>query len=153
MFNADLALSVTMTAISTLLSVAALPANLLLYAKFSYSADVADELDWKSLFTSLAVVIYAILFGLFCSWKIHSYKFNIIANKLGNISGLALILFSATVANTGSADGEDQKIWSRGWKFYAACALPCILGLVISAGLAPLVNLAKPERMTVAVEC
>jgi len=152
MFNADLALSVTMTAISTLLSVAALPANLLLYAKFSYSAAVAEELDWRSLFTSLAVVISAILFGLFCSWKIHSYKFNIIANKIGNIAGLALIVFSATVANTGNS-GEAEKIWSRGFTFYAACALPCILGLVVATGLASVVNLQKPERMTVAVEC
>ncbi|KAL3943348.1 MAG: hypothetical protein SGBAC_002589 [Bacillariaceae sp.] len=152
MFNADLALSVTMTAISTLLSVAALPANLLLYAKFAYSADITEQLDWRSLFTSLAVVIYAILFGLFCSWKVHSYKFNIVANKVGNIAGLALIFFSATVANTGG-DGEAEKIWSRGFKFYAACALPCILGIVIASGLATLVDLKKPERITVAVEC
>ncbi|CAJ1903990.1 unnamed protein product [Cylindrotheca closterium] len=157
MFNADLALSVTMTAISTLLSVAALPANLLLYAKMAYSADITEQLDWRSLFTSLAVVIYAILFGLFCSWKIHSYKFNIVCNKVGNVAGLLLVIFSATVANTGGgnvAEGEHvDRIWSRGFQFYAACSLPCILGMLIAAGLATVVDLKKPERITVAVEC
>lgn len=56
MFNADLALSVTMTAISTILSVIALPANLLLYATFSYEADVTSDLDWKSLFIALGTL-------------------------------------------------------------------------------------------------
>eukprot|EP00980_Cylindrotheca_fusiformis_P028739 scaffold22641_cov206-Cylindrotheca_fusiformis.AAC.9 len=150
MFNADLALSVTMTAISTLLSVGTLPGNLLLYANMAYAADVADELDWGSLFLSLAVVISAISLGLFCSWRTHSYKFNVYANKAGNIAGFALIIFSATVANTGEAG---SKIWSRGWSFYAACALPCLLGLLFASGLASAADLKKPERLAVAVEC
>jgi predicted Na+-dependent transporter len=82
MFNADLALSVTMTAISTILSIFMLPANLLLYSRFSYDDDVIAALDWVSLFTALGIVIGAILLGLFCSAKIHSHKFNAFANKV-----------------------------------------------------------------------
>ena len=82
MFNADLALSVTMTAISTVLSVAMLPLNLLLYSNFTYSGDVVRSLDWISLFTSLMVVIGAIFSGLICSAKIRSKKFNLMANKV-----------------------------------------------------------------------
>jgi Sodium Bile acid symporter family. len=82
MFNADLALSVTMAAISTLLSIVMLPANLLLYSRVSYNDDVIAALDWMSLFVALAVVIGAITLGLFCSAKIHSHKFNVIANKV-----------------------------------------------------------------------
>ena len=67
MFNADLALSVTMTAISTLLSIIMLPLNLLLYSRFSYDDDVIAVLDWMSLFVALVVVIGAITLGLFCS--------------------------------------------------------------------------------------
>ena len=78
MFNADLALSVTMTAISTLLSVIFLPVNLLIYARYSYEADVISSLDWTSLFVALAIVIGAIGLGLFCSAKIHSHKFNLV---------------------------------------------------------------------------
>lgn len=156
MFNADLALSVTMTAISTLLSVITLPVNLLLYVNFAYGGKNAEEditqvIDWGSLFLSLSVVISAIVLGLWMSKRSHSYKFNIIANKIGNIAGLGLIVFSAAVTNTGDAD--DSKIWERDWSFYVACAAPCILGLLISSILASLLQLKKPERMTVAIEC
>jgi len=150
MFNADLALSVTMTAISTILSVVALPANLLLYARFSYEDDIVHSLDWRSLFIALLIVISAISLGLFCSAKIHSHKFNMTANKIGNYAGIALVIFSFTMTNTGSAD---TKIWSRDWDFYVGVALPCLIGLFIANVLTTLISLLKPERVTVSVEC
>lgn len=150
MFNADLALSVTMTAISTVLSIIALPANLLLYANISYAADVTSDLDWRSVFIALAIVISAIALGLYSSYRCHSYRFNIFCNKLGNVAGFLLILFSATVTNTGDSD---TKIWSREGAFYIACIAPCVLGLVMASVLASLLSLQKPERMTVAIEC
>lgn len=82
MFNGDLALSVTMTAVSTILSCITLPANLLLYSKFSYDDDVVASLDWPSLFTALVIVIGAITLGLICSAKLHSHNFNAMANKV-----------------------------------------------------------------------
>jgi predicted Na+-dependent transporter len=82
MFNADLALSVTMTAISTLLSTIMLPLNLCIYSKYSYDDDVLAVLDWVALFSSLVVVIGAIGLGIFCSAKVHSHRFNVIANKV-----------------------------------------------------------------------
>lgn len=150
LFNADLALSVTMTAISTILSCIALPVNLLLYANFSYNADVISDLDWTSVFVALFIVISAIGLGLYMSHQSHSYKFNMLANKLGNIAGFLLIGFSATVTNMGDAD---SRIWSRHWTFYVATIAPCLLGLIVASALASLINLRKPERMTVAVEC
>mmetsp|Transcript_18397 Transcript_18397/g.26854 ORF Transcript_18397/g.26854 Transcript_18397/m.26854 type:complete len:399 (-) Transcript_18397:169-1365(-) len=155
MFNADLALSVTMTAISTLLSIVMLPANLLLYSKFSYDDDVIAALDWMSLFTALIVVIGAITLGLFCSAKIHSHKFNVFANKMGNFAGIALVVFSATISNAGdNENGEaNAKIWERDSKFYIGVALPCVAGLVISNVLTTILNLRKPERVTVSIEC
>jgi len=146
MFNADLALSVTMTAISTLLSTIFLPVNLLIYARYSYEADIISSLDWTSLFIALGIVIGAIGLGLFCSAKIHSHKFNLMANHLGNYAGIALVIFSATMTNTG---GEDTKIWERDWKFYVGVALPCLLGLIIANILTSMLQLKKPERVCV----
>lgn len=83
MFNADLALSVTMTAISTILAVITLPANLLMYANLAYEADVTSKLDWKSIFTALVVVISAIVLGIYVSARVHSLRFKLIANKVG----------------------------------------------------------------------
>lgn len=82
MFNADLALSVAMTAISTLLSTVFLPLNLLLYTRYSYEDDVLQNLDWTSLFIALVIVISAISLGLLCSWKVHSHKFNSMVNHV-----------------------------------------------------------------------
>ena len=82
LFNADLALSVTMTAISTLLSVVMLPINLLIYSKYAFDDDVIGNLQWGSLFTSLVVVISAISLGLFASDRLNSHNFNIHANKV-----------------------------------------------------------------------
>lgn len=150
MFNADLALSVTMTAISTILSCIALPANLLLYSQFSYDDDVVALLDWTSLFIALVIVIGAISLGLICSAKIHSHRFNVIANRIGNISGICLVLFSAMMSNTG---GEDYRIWNREWKFYVGVAIPCIAGLAIANIITTSFQLNKPERVTVSIEC
>lgn len=150
LFNADLALSVTMTAISTILSIAILPVNLLIYAKYSYEDDIISQLDWKALFMALFVVISAIVIGLVCSYKIKSHEFNKRANQLGNAAGLILIVFSALVTNTGDAD---SKIWSRHWSFYVGVALPCVLGLIIANAIGTMCNLKPPERVTVAVEC
>lgn len=81
-FNAELALSVTMTTISTLLSMIMLPVNLILYATTSYSSDVVKNLDWTALFVSLIVVIGGIVSGLICSATVKSPRFNLLMNKV-----------------------------------------------------------------------
>ena len=156
LFNGDLALSVTMTAISTILSMIALPANLLFYTKIAYhndENDVIGNLDWKALFTSLGIVMGAIIMGLYLSATLQGQemhrKLQKLANMLGNVSGLCLIIFSATFTNTGDAD---SKIWSRHWTFYVGVSIPCLGGLILSNVLATLVRLPKPERVTVAIE-
>jgi predicted Na+-dependent transporter len=148
MFNADLALSVTMTAISTVFSVISMPVNLLLYTRFSYQNDIISKLDWSSLFVALFIVISAITLGLFCSSKIHTRHFNRTANRLGNIAGVSLMAFSACMSNSG-----DSKIYSYPWDFYVSTAMPCIAGLVLANVLCTFANLKKPERVTVAIEC
>lgn len=87
MFNADLALSVTLTAISTLLSIIMLPVNLLLYSKLSYNADVIQGLDWYAIFVSLTIVMVAIALGLFASERYNSHSFNLHANRVSRMHG------------------------------------------------------------------
>ena len=82
MFNADLALSVTMTTISTLLSILMLPVNLVLYANQAYEANVVEALDWEALFLSLFIVISAIGLGLACAATITWPAFSTLANKV-----------------------------------------------------------------------
>jgi len=145
MFNADLALSVTMTAISTLISVVMLPANLLIYATSTYDGDVVKSLDWTSLFISLVVVIGAIGLGLLASAKVHSHRFNLFANKLGNIAGLALVVYSVFISSSG--EDADSSLWGRDWKFYLGVASPCVLALVVSNFITSGLKLDFAERV------
>lgn len=153
MFNADLALSVAMTALSTILSIGLLPANLMLYAYAAYGLDdeqnVMKSVDFGSLFISLGIVIGAIVSGLFSSYKMESIAFRRCANNFGTISGIALVVFNFVFSST----SDDVKPWSLEWGFYAGVASPCIFGLLIANSISQLARLSKPERVTLSVEC
>uniref|UniRef100_A0A7R9WUT5 Uncharacterized protein n=1 Tax=Craspedostauros australis TaxID=1486917 RepID=A0A7R9WUT5_9STRA len=148
MFNADLALSVTMTAISTLLSVVMLPVNLIIYTTSTYSSAVVKSLHWSTLFISLVVVIGGISTGLFCSAYYSSHRFNLLANKIGNVAGVSLVIFSASV----SSSSNDSSLWDQDIEFYFGVAAPALLGVIIASYMATKFNLDKPERVAVSVE-
>ena len=144
-----------MTAISTILSILFLPANLLLYTKFSYHGEVVSSLDWTSLFIALAVVIVAITAGLFTSYHNDSVSdkrsFQHMANHMGNLAGFCLILLTVFMSNSGSEN--DSKIWSRHWTFYVGVASPCVGGIIVANIISTVLRLRKPERVTVSIEC
>ena len=154
LFNAELALSVTMTAISTLLSAVMLPANLLLYTHWTYSDAVVKSLDWFALFLELVVVIGGIACGLFMSARAkktgNEALFHRRANLCGNVAGIALITLSASLNASGSA--SQASLWDQSAVFYIGVALPAIMGLTIATYLASKADLEKPERVAVAVE-
>mmetsp|Transcript_7818 Transcript_7818/g.12915 ORF Transcript_7818/g.12915 Transcript_7818/m.12915 type:complete len:541 (+) Transcript_7818:207-1829(+) len=157
MFNADLALSVTMTAISTMVSSVMLPANLLLYVNAAFGASsgsdesIINHLDWPSLFISLAIVILAIGLGLFASFKVSSHRFNRFANRMGSMSGILLVVFSAVIS---SLSGDKQaQIWGQGWSFYIGVSAPCLVGLFIATCAGVCARLKRPEVVSVGVEC
>ena len=166
-FNAELALSVCMTAISTCFAVVFLPANLLLYTHLAYRTKIDDEenilsnVDFKAIFISLAIVIFAIVSGLYASYRLHSPRFQLWSNRLGSISGVLLIVFSAVISSTaGDKAGTDQdgggggtKLWDQTWAFYAGVAAPCIVGLVLANFFSRFARLNPPEIVTVSVEC
>jgi len=149
LFNADLALSVFLTGISTVLSIVLLPLNLAIYTRLIYYEDMASAIEWRALILALATVIIAIGLGLFASAHYHSHTFNIHANWLGNVAGFLLVILSAVVANS---DGH-VRAFDREWQFYMALAIPCLAGLIIANVLATGIMLLKPERMTIAIEC
>ena len=115
-FNADLSLSVAMTTISTLLSCFFLPFNLSLYAHAAYGqqGDLLNNIDFTPIFVSLGIVVGGIFLGLLCSWKIKSPKLAKIANALGSVSGIGLIMFSILLSGSGG-DAESHALWSQDW--------------------------------------
>jgi len=166
MFNADLALSVTMTAISTILSIGLLPANLMLYAHAAYGFDGDDEknvlksVDFVALMVSLVIVISAICTGLYASYKLQSLRFRKIANAMGSLSGILLVVVSAVFSSVGSdedsgTEGDSERFnpWKQDWTVYVGVALPCVGGLALANILSKCAKLENPEVVTLSVEC
>lgn len=143
-----------MTAISTVLSTVFLPLNLLIYANLAFSDNIISELKWGAMFLSLALVCLAIGLGLYGSYRskkngANSYRYQRICNKLGNASGICLVIFSFVIS---SLDPKGQ-IWNRSATFYLSIASPCLIGVIISTLISSSFKLPKPERVTVSVEC
>lgn len=153
MFNADLALSVTMTAISTLVSTIMMPLNLFFYTRFTDNydedEDIVASIDWKSLMRALGIVILAIFSGLYASSIYRSAEFHLRMNHMGNFAGISLVIFSAVMSNTHS----EARIYNRDLDFYVGVAAPCIFGLVIANMMGAWLELLKPEIVTVGIEC
>jgi len=157
-FNAELALSVTMTALSTLVSVIMLPFNLLLYSRFlskiyPTQLDVMNHVDWTSIMVALTIVIFAIFSGLLLSYysvsrsQVLQYK----ANRAGNIAGILLITFSFLVSQF--SGNHETSLWGQNAGFYVGVAFPIVCGLSLTTFLASKFRLEKPERMAVSIEC
>ena len=112
LFNADLALSVTMTAISTILSTVMLPLNLLLYTSFAFghdSDDVIQMIDFTALFVSLAVVIGAIGLGILLTDRIDSFNFSVHANRVSTRKiGILCITSSSNDVSTPSSNSTQN---------------------------------------------
>eukprot|EP00927_Polykrikos_kofoidii_P035392 TRINITY_DN29964_c0_g4_i1.p1 TRINITY_DN29964_c0_g4~~TRINITY_DN29964_c0_g4_i1.p1 ORF type:complete len:447 (+),score=70.32 TRINITY_DN29964_c0_g4_i1:190-1341(+) len=141
--NADLALSLAMTTVSTLASAVFLPMNLLLYVSTVYGE--APSLQWHHLFVNIALALTAIATGTGISFwypKRHNC-----CNIVGNLSGITLIVFSVL------ASSRDDPIWDKSLGFYLAVGSPCLLGLSISFFFASCIKkLSWPQVVAVTVE-
>mmetsp|Transcript_3158 Transcript_3158/g.3029 ORF Transcript_3158/g.3029 Transcript_3158/m.3029 type:complete len:490 (-) Transcript_3158:59-1528(-) len=165
LFNADLTLSVAMTALSTLLSIVFLPANLVLYTHAAYGADdVLDSVNFGKLFISLGIVIAAIFLGLGASLAFSGQqKFNRMANRVGSFAGVILVVFSLLVSM--NSKEKDSKLWGQSWSFYVGVSMPCIMGLILANLISFFIRgrqqdgggynyrLDKPQVVTISVEC
>jgi hypothetical protein len=112
------------------------------------------SINFGAIFISIAVVIGAIATGVFCSYKFDTPRWHKIAYLGGNLSGIALIIFS-TVLSFVAADGSNPQktITNINPSDYVAIAIPCLLALGVATILPTLLRLPKPERLTTAVEC
>lgn len=160
-FNADLALSVAMTSLSSALAIIFLPMNLILYSYLVYGKEgeesILHEIRWSSLFTSLVVVTGGIILGFIAGYKYDNKTFRLWANNIGSTSGLCLItlsiLMSCLAGDDGSGEGgEASRPWEQNWEFYVGVAFPCICGLLITNATAIILGVKKTETVTLAIE-
>lgn len=154
-FNADLALSVAMTTVSSLLSIALLPMNLFLYTFLAYGnkgeSSVLQALDFETIFITLGIVLSAILLGLLAGYYQDTPSFHKNANHIGSICGLLLVIFS--IALSSGLSGAETKLWNQEWPFYFAVLLPCMVGLALANLVSRSFKLSNPETVAISIEC
>mmetsp|Transcript_76316 Transcript_76316/g.196498 ORF Transcript_76316/g.196498 Transcript_76316/m.196498 type:complete len:428 (-) Transcript_76316:204-1487(-) len=153
LFNADLALSVAMTAVSTLFCSAMLPVNLIVYVHLLFGEVV--DIPWRSLMESLAVVLTAITTGIFVSTLCPKMKH--VMSFLGNVSGISMILLTAYMSlkrrqENGVMEGTPP--WAKEWWFYGVIAAPFAASLFASLLVSSFscLHLTRPERMAITIE-
>jgi len=159
LFNADLALSVAMTSVSSVLSIGLLPGNLVLYSWLAFvvvspsgqDIHILEAIDLKSIFISLGVVMSAIILGLYAGFVYSSPQFHKRANKFGTICGMLLILFSGFLGAGGG--GGESNFWSLHWSFYVATAFPCVVGMFLANFISRGFKLSRPETVAISIEC
>lgn len=153
-FNADLALSVAMTTVSSLLSVALLPMNLFLYTFLAYGSkesSILQAIDFETIFITLGIVLSAILLGLLAGYYNDTPSFHKNANHIGSICGLLLVIFS--IALSSGISGAETKLWNQEWPFYFAVLFPCVLGLALANMVSRSFQLTHPETVAISIEC
>ena len=142
--NADLALSVAMTTASTLVSLVALPVNLLLYVTLLYGREANVEMS--RLLLACGVVVAAVITGYFFSRHFPRQRKAI--SLVGQTAGVMQMTLGA-LANGGSSD----PVWENPPTWFAAVTLPVLGGLCIAMAAAKLVRLPDPQAVAVAIEC
>jgi predicted Na+-dependent transporter len=169
-WNADLALSVTMSTVSSVVSIFALPANIFIYSYWAYgnggassvsssnpqldeddSRSIVKSLDYTAILVSLLIALTAMLSGLVAGTYFDTPRFHGWCNRLGTASGLALVvcLLVLSAGNHGNVAW-----WDQPWCLYVATSIPCVLGVAVSHCLAWwAMDLTPPERVTMVIEC
>lgn len=145
LFNADLALSVAMTTVSTVVSLFFIPLNALIYIKGTFGVSVS--LPWGSLFLTVGVVIAAVVLGLVLSSK--KPEWHMALNRIGTVCGVCNIILAA-----GSSSQSDRPFWEHPPLFMFAIGLPCLFGLVLSLIISKYVlRIAKEQSVAICIEC
>lgn len=153
LLNADLALSVSMTSLSTVASVAMLPFNVWLYITVAYTninkSDACEvSIDFTDLGITLAIVITAIISGLTFGVKFPEKQWmsNIVGNACGFLSIMLGVFASTDVP-------EEDKPWNQEiYPLWIATAAPLIVGLIGTFALSGLLGLRRQQQVAIALE-
>mmetsp|Transcript_9089 Transcript_9089/g.10451 ORF Transcript_9089/g.10451 Transcript_9089/m.10451 type:complete len:382 (-) Transcript_9089:1462-2607(-) len=154
LFNADLALSVSMTSLSTVAAIGMLPFNILIYVTLAYENTRGEDagevdIDFATLGTTLGVVITSIILGL--TFGIKYPHLQPYSNLVGNVAGLASIILGV-FATTDTCDGEGPPWQQPFFPLWVGTAFPLLVGLVGTFILSGFLGLIKQQRVAIALE-
>lgn len=139
--GANLALSLSLTAISTLLAPFLTPLLMTLLAGTSI------DIDPVAMFWSITkIVILPVVAGIAFNHFLHG-KFPVIDRNMPLVSMVGIVIIIGVI----SAAGRDNLI-TLGFAFIAWVALQNILGLILGYGVAKLVKMDEPSARAIAFE-
>ncbi len=139
--GANLALSLTLTAISTLLAPFLTPLLMTLLA------GTTIDIDPVAMFWSITkIVILPVVAGIAFNHFLHG-KFPVIDRNMPLVSMVGIVIIIGVI----TAAGRDNLI-TLGFAFIAWVALQNILGLILGYGVAKLVKMDEPSARAIAFE-
>ena len=142
-FNADLALSVAMTTVSSIASVFMLPLNLAIYLNATGAEGI--DIEYGPLIIAVAIVVGGIGCGLFMSRQFPLQRH--IFHTSANLAGLSLIGLGMA-----STSGSNDGLFNQPWEFFSGVAAPCVIGLMLALTLSRAAGLIKPQCVSVGIE-
>jgi BASS family bile acid:Na+ symporter len=142
--RADLALSVSMTAISTLASVLMMPALLYLYTASLLQTEI--QIPYLAVMGTLALMLTPIALGMWIRQRAPSRAKRV--ERLGALSGALLLVVLLITSVSDQIDlllsAEDASL--------LACLLVAGSGMLLGYGIARLAGLPPPQRHAVSLE-
>eukprot|EP00924_Labyrinthula_sp_SR-Ha-C_P001848 snap_masked-scaffold_30-processed-gene-0.24-mRNA-1 protein AED:1.00 eAED:1.00 QI:0/-1/0/0/-1/1/1/0/422 len=153
MFNADLALSIAMTTISTVAAAFMMPLNVLFYVELLLGAiegdssenSVASAVPYKEMFITLGIVAAGVVTGLSVGYFIPQAEKAM--NVIGNIAGITIQVIGLLL----NAD-SCKPFWTVDIYTYILSVLPLPGGIVFGLVIATMLDLPKPQRVAVSIE-
>ncbi|KAJ8307922.1 hypothetical protein KUTeg_014527 [Tegillarca granosa] len=141
--DGDVPLSLSMTAVSTVLATGMMPLNLFIYSRSWTKETLA--IPYVNIMISFVMTVGPAVIGIFLRWKWPRFAYYVV--KCGSIAGAFSVVLLLTLLSV-----QYPFMYQSSWKIYfAAFALPMI-GFAFGFCVAALFRMEQAHRRTVALE-
>jgi predicted Na+-dependent transporter len=146
-FAMDVPLSLAMTSTSSFVAMGMMPLNLYIYLSLTHlSGDTCISVI--GIFLSAVIVVIGTLFGLALRTQITSMKILDFIMFIGGAAGIGILVIAVAF----NAKGKNP-IWSIPSNVFGLTVICSIIGMILGASLARLLNQSRTRGSTIAIEC
>lgn len=154
-FNGDLALSISMTGVSTFVGMIFVPISIFSYSRLLYDKDVMTACQWFGIVVSLATLLAGLVVGLGLSKVLQGPQWRDRFAAIGALCGLSLFGLILAISSSGNESAhETTPPWKKPWWLYAGLLITIAGAMSLSLLLAsaPMLKLTNPERLAAVFE-
>ena len=137
-FNFDLALSIGMTAVGSIIALVFMPLNLAIYAPLAFDSDLKTDSVWDHFnIPSLITQMVAVLLGASCGAWISFYRphWTKYTQRLGILFGVIVLLWSAASSGSTSEKREAGFLSAEFPKVCLTCVIIVGLGSLLTTSV------------------